>query len=58
MLLCLTIAANGALWNSIDRIIEWCEGERWGDPENERACTLAPSLVRGALALLERKKIP
>jgi hypothetical protein len=58
MLLCLTIAANGTLWNSIDRITEWCEGERWGDPENGKACTLAPSLVRGALALLERKKIP
>jgi hypothetical protein len=56
MLLCLTIAANGMLWNSIDRIIEWCEGERWGDPANGKICTLAESLVRRAPALLEKKK--
>jgi hypothetical protein len=56
MLLCLTIAANGMLWNSIDRIIDWCEGERWGDPANGEIHALAQSLVRGALALLEGKK--
>ena len=55
MLLCLTIATNGSLWNSIDRIIEWCEGERWGDSENGATRTLAQSLIRGALVLLERK---
>jgi len=56
ILLCLTIAANGTLWNPIDRLIDWCEGERWGDPANGEIHTLAQSLVRGALALLERKR--
>lgn len=31
-LMCVTIAANTALWTAKEDIQEWCERERWGSP--------------------------
>ncbi len=35
VLLCLILASNSNKWNSMDSLIKWCEGQRWGTPASD-----------------------
>jgi hypothetical protein len=55
LLVCLTIGANCALWDSTQTLLDWCEGQRWGTPDSKIKVPFPNAFLNQAIDLCARE---
>jgi len=55
VLLCLIIASNSNKWNSIESLIKWFEGQRWGAPASDIHIPFSNTYLLNAINLCNKE---